>query len=75
MAVTHVARDPFARGCYHRETVDYESCAWCGQRASPGRPLYRYTWEPDDKPCMGASMGVRFFCNLACFRAYYNLKE
>ena len=74
MATTHVARDPFARGEYRRESTAGDlgwlgkvTCAWCGQHR---RTLYTYTWEPDDRPDRNQSSD-RYFCNLGCFRSYH----
>ena len=68
-----VARDPFARGEYVRETwlnrkygaIGGLRCQWCGQQ--PAR-LYTYTWQSDDSHSSWRSREL--FCNLACRTAY-----
>jgi hypothetical protein len=65
----HVARDPFARSCLHREPSD-RPCQWCG---SPP-PTFAYTYESDAGPCPPRTIGgyrPRAFCNLNCLDAYH----
>lgn len=66
--VTHLGRDPFARGEYHRTTTGYEgSCAWCGRNA---RTLYRYGWESDGIATCPPRLLPRDFCSFPCFEAF-----
>ena len=73
---THVARDPFARGAYHRERHELGKaslpfhCAWCGQVR---KYLYSFTWESDGQGCAKSKYaGHARFCNLGCFRCYHS---
>lgn len=66
---THVARDPFARGEYRRESAGPGSCSWCGQNR---RVLYTYEWESDGGRRFGAARGK--FCGLPCFREYHDVR-
>ena len=77
-------RDPFSRATLMREVafrnppdkfvksanpgvrgVTIHSCDWCGRIP---RTLYRYWWQPDDRPIAGA-MGHEF-CSVDCWRSY-----
>lgn len=66
-----VARDPFARGEYLRETVANTDraydCQWCGQK--PTR-LHTYTWQNDSLYQTTGWRDDTLFCNLKCYRAY-----
>lgn len=66
---TTVARDPFAR-C---ELVRYPhagdiGCDWCGNRP---RVLFSYEVWDDAKP-RPEDRCERVFCNLECYRIYYD---
>lgn len=63
----YVARDPYARGEYHRRAEGPGQCDWCGQVR---KRLYSYTWEGDDNPGRGRRDSHRF-CNRACHEQYY----
>ena len=65
----HVARDPFARGSYHRESTGSGKCWWCGQRKTQ---LFEYFWERDAGRCPPVEkFGGPRFCNFECFDAYH----
>lgn len=70
---TYVARDPFARGEYRRESAGPGSCSWCGQQR---RVLYTYEWESDSgnigRRSGGPARGK--FCGLPCFRSYHDVR-
>lgn len=75
MPITSVARDPFARGEYRRQSEatseTHATCAWCGQQP---RTLYRYAWADDSHASRHPLGHYRLswsapFCNLDCHRA------
>jgi len=63
---TTVARDPFARGAYERQSAGRGTCRWCGQER---RVVFTYTWRSDDGSC-ASFLNERTYCNLECFRSY-----
>ncbi len=69
--MAQVARDPFARGEYHRETQPRHrySCDWCGRTP---RHTFTYVWQGDGdlRPPTRPTDG-RTFCGLGCFRAFH----
>ena len=62
-----VARNPFARGEYRRQTYTHGSCRFCGCKP---RRLHSYTWEPDGRPNRYPESNL-LFCNFECFKAYH----
>jgi hypothetical protein len=61
------ARQSLRRECTPTNSKGVHSCSWCGQR--PKR-LYVYGVESDGGKFHAYNMGQ--FCNVKCFRAYYN---
>lgn len=65
---SHIGRDPFARGEYHRESIgDHGPCSWCGRES---RVLYRYGWESDGIATCPPRLHPRAFCSFPCFSAF-----
>jgi hypothetical protein len=71
--VVHVARDPFAKGSYHRTVVpnsdQCKDCDWCGNKP---KTLYIFTWEDDGFFCPPRTLSEKVFCNLDCMRYYWS---
>lgn len=73
MAITHVGRDPFARGDYRRESFagdDRKACGWCGQKK---KTMFHYEWKKDSpfSHPTGPNWASEQFCNLDCFRTFH----
>lgn len=71
MSVTPVRRERFARASLMRQSIPNDAnnpCPWCGARP---RTLTTYWWQQDSANPLRIKGGYRWFCDLACHRAFY----